>query len=303
MLLIARYWTVTYEIINCNKQFPLLSYSCHAKPSCQLCWALLFFPAMVFLSEDKNCKYQQCILCLTCQLMSHERVLPWTPSSSLLFFYFLSPFPPLSNPSETGSQNNFNTCSQKVSCARASFCYFKLTTSYPKTCLWAYPFLCKSNQASGALPSLDTDSFLYSGTAVCSDGWACRERLCFSPEIHSHEGRLSLLRRVSQSPQPLATPQAKCSMWCSSAQDHSSSRFSQAIQPLVRAMQDRLLHTPAPQRCSRAALLGWEEAGWILLWARRKSGDADVVLPWILGAALLLQTVQTFVCIIWLLWL
>lgn len=56
--------------------FPSCPYSCHAKPSCQLCWALLFCPCYGFLPEGKNCKYQQCILHLRCQLMSHERVLP-----------------------------------------------------------------------------------------------------------------------------------------------------------------------------------------------------------------------------------
>lgn len=180
------------------------------------------------------------------------------------FFYFLSPLPALSNPSESGSQNNFNTYSQ-VSHARASFCYFRLTTSYPETCLWACPFFFESNQPSGAFPSLDTDPFLYSVIAVCSDGWACRKQLGFSLENHSHQRRLSLLRRVSQTSQP----------W-----------------PLLR------LNAPCVEFCPRLqfpkVFSGHPASG---------QGHADVVLPWILGAALLLQTVQTLVCIVWLLWL
>lgn len=130
-----------------------------------------------------------------------------------------------------------------------------------------------------ALPSLDTDSFVYSVAAVCSDGWACRKHLCFSPEPCIPQRRLSLLRRVSQAPQPLAAPQAECSMWCSSAQDYSSSWFSQAIQPLVRPMQDGLLHTAAPQRCreSSSARLRAGRMGPAL--SKVGSGDADVVLP------------------------
>lgn len=45
-----------------------------------------------------------------------------------------------------------------------------------------------------ALPSLDTDSFLYSVAAVCSDGWACRKHLCFSPETCIPQRRPSLLK-------------------------------------------------------------------------------------------------------------
>lgn len=76
-----------------------------------------------------------------------------------------------------------------------------------------------------------------------------------------------------------ATPQATCSMWFSSALDYSSPRFSQAIQPLVRSMQDSFLHTPAPQRCreSSSAWLTGGRRGPAL--SRVKRGDADVVLP------------------------
>lgn len=34
--------------------------------------SFVFFPCYGFLSEDKNCRYQQYVLYLTCQLMSHE---------------------------------------------------------------------------------------------------------------------------------------------------------------------------------------------------------------------------------------
>lgn len=81
--------------------------------------------------------------------------------------------------------------------------------------------------------------------SVCSGGCACRKHLCFSLEIHIHQRRLFPFEKGI--PDLSATPQAKCFTWHSFSQACSFSRFSQAIQPLVRSMQDSLLHTSSPE--------------------------------------------------------